>query len=112
MLLPNAASRQMKAYMAPTLEEFRDWLFKVEEAFKEFLTHRELVLSLFWDKLKNVRLTGANMAVLFYHLRSMNLANMRMTQLDYLMQGNGGLNGMRLRSNALLKMFKTNEYVF
>jgi len=52
------------------------------------------------------------MAVFFYHLRSMNLENMRGTELDYLLQGNDGLNGMRLRSNALLKMFKTNEYVF
>jgi len=59
-----------------------------------------------------MRLIGANVSVLLFQIRSQNLKNMEGTELDFLMTGNGGLNGMRLRSSTLLKMFKTNEYAF
>ena len=34
------------------------------------------------------------------------------TELSHLLTGAGGLNGYRLRSQAIMKMFKTNEYAF
>ena len=34
------------------------------------------------------------------------------TELSHLLTGNGGLFEYRLRSQAIMKMFKTNEYAF
>jgi len=112
MILPNSSSAQASGYKGPALEDVREWFMKVEIAAKKFTADRDLVLTLFWNTCKDVRLTGANIAVLFYYLRSQNLDNIRESELEYLLLGNGGVNGMRLRSSAFLRMFKTNEYVF
>jgi len=72
LLLPNANYRMgSKIFRLVSLEEFKKWVLQFEAAFYTFLKERhDLLVSLFWSKCANIRLSSANVAVMIYHIRS------------------------------------------
>ena len=70
-----------------------------------------MIEALYWDKCGDIRLVNANIAVLLYQIRADNIKFMEGSDLAYLLNGTC-LNGYRLRSATLMRMFRTNEYAF
>ena len=56
----------------PTLANLRDWILQVDQVFR-IEVDKDTVHQLFWSKCKDQRFTGANVAAMFFHMRSKDL---------------------------------------
>ena len=64
----------------PSVIDLRNWFVLLGQVFRQEIG-RETVYNLFWNKCKDMRMTGANVAAMFFHMRSRELESMKDTQL-------------------------------
>ena len=84
----------------PTVLDLKNWFIEMGQVFKRDID-RETIFNLYWDKCKDIRLQGANVAALFFHMRTKRLEQLVDTELQTLILKGCGLKGMMLKSVTL-----------
>jgi len=93
---------------APSLQEYKQWLIQVSNAFIQAITDSDLVESCFWHQTKGKVVNQTGAAAIFYLMNSQDLIEIDDPSISYILKGSP-INYFKLRRKALVAAFNVSE---